>query len=408
MYAGALEKMRKSGPRRMLALDGGGIRGLITIEILSRIEKLLSRGRPDFCLADYFDYIAGTSTGAVIGTLLSRGKKVDEIRSIYLQFGDMMFDKTKILGRVQSVKSKIPFRLPFGEDALKAVDAGTYYAKRWLGEREAYSEYPDEPLINKLREPGIIGGDDVRLGTDELRTLLLVVLHNVTLDSPWPVCNNPNSMHASRDREIALWKLVRGSTAAPLYFPPQEIEVEGRKFVFVDGGVTSYNNPAFQLFLHATLKPYHLEWATGERNMLIVSVGTGLHPNLQPNLREEDLHLFRSAKTASKALFNAALYQQDLLCRAFGRCRCGEVLDEEVGDLIDSSELVGSERLFSYVRYNATLTDAGLRELGVDPQIKAEDVRATDSVEHKAELQAIGRRVAEVTVRPEHFDGFSA
>ena len=86
MFAGAQAKLAKSGPRKLLALDGGGIRGLITIEILAKIESILrERSRnPSLVLADYFDYIAGTSTGAVIGTLLALGKSIDEIRRIYL------------------------------------------------------------------------------------------------------------------------------------------------------------------------------------------------------------------------------------------------------------------------------------------------------------------------------------
>jgi predicted acylesterase/phospholipase RssA len=65
--------------RKILALDGGGIRGIITLEILARIESLLrekSGRRDDFVLADYFDFIAGTSTGAIIGTALSLGMTV--------------------------------------------------------------------------------------------------------------------------------------------------------------------------------------------------------------------------------------------------------------------------------------------------------------------------------------------
>jgi patatin-like phospholipase/acyl hydrolase len=62
------DKLAKSGPRKLLALDGGGIRGVITLEVLAEIERQLKKklGRgDDFALADYFDYIAGTSTGAI-------------------------------------------------------------------------------------------------------------------------------------------------------------------------------------------------------------------------------------------------------------------------------------------------------------------------------------------------------
>ena len=74
------DKNDKKGPRKLLALDGGGIRGILTLEVLDRIErelqKKLGRG-DDFLLADYFDYVAGTSTGAIIATCISLGMRVD-------------------------------------------------------------------------------------------------------------------------------------------------------------------------------------------------------------------------------------------------------------------------------------------------------------------------------------------
>ena len=77
-------------PRKLLALDGGGIRGIITLEILSEIENKLKEksGRgADFRLSDYFDYIAGTSTGAIIAAGLSIGKSVNELLDFYITKG---------------------------------------------------------------------------------------------------------------------------------------------------------------------------------------------------------------------------------------------------------------------------------------------------------------------------------
>jgi patatin-like phospholipase/acyl hydrolase len=68
----ALEKrITALGPKKILALDGGGIRGMLTVEVLAEIEELLRKALKrdaNFVLADYFDYIAGTSTGAIIAT----------------------------------------------------------------------------------------------------------------------------------------------------------------------------------------------------------------------------------------------------------------------------------------------------------------------------------------------------
>src|SRR5208283_3357743 len=111
---------------------------------------------------------------------------------------------------------------------------------------------------------------------------------------------------------LSLWNLVRASTAAPTYFPPEVIHVGEREFIFVDGGVTMYNNPAFQLFLMATAEPYNLCWPTGEK----------------------DMHLLYNAASIPAALMGAALAEQDFLCRTFGKCLAGGQIDSEIGDMI--------------------------------------------------------------------------
>ena len=75
----AIEKANKPAPHKMLACDGGGIRGVLSVEIIAELESCLQQalGKDDsFVLADYFDYFAGTSTGACIhqrGQLLATG-----------------------------------------------------------------------------------------------------------------------------------------------------------------------------------------------------------------------------------------------------------------------------------------------------------------------------------------------
>ena len=101
------DKLAKTGPRKLLALDGGGIRGVITLEVLAEIEKQLQAqfGRnDDFVLADYFDYIAGTSTGAIIGTCLALGMRVGEVARFYQESGPAMFDKAGLIERFKNGK----------------------------------------------------------------------------------------------------------------------------------------------------------------------------------------------------------------------------------------------------------------------------------------------------------------
>jgi hypothetical protein len=246
------------------------------------------------------------------------------------------------------------------------------------------------------------------LGSDDLRTLLLMVLRNATTDSPWPLSNNPHAHYNDPAREnnnlnIPLWQLVRASTAAPVYFPPEAVTVGDREFVFVDGGLTMYNNPAFQLFLMATHDAYRLSWPTGESELLLVSVGTGRSPKADDHLRAGDMNLLFNASSVPAALMYAALNEQDLLCRVFGRCRHGAQIDREVGDLTQGRGLL-ENRLFSYVRYNAELSRTGLDDLGL-PDVAPEDVQRLDSVRHIPDLQRVGRAVARDVV-PAHFAGF--
>jgi hypothetical protein len=178
-----------------------------------------------------------------------------------------------------------------------------------------------------------------------------------------------------------------------------------RRFVFVDGGVTMFNNPAFQLFLMATVEPYGLSWPAGEKEMLIVSVGTGTSAEADGELDPGDMNLLYNASSVPAALMAAALHQQDTLCRVFGRCLEGDVIDREIKDLKVAGGPL-AERLFTYVRYNVELDRPGLEALGLG-RVRPQDVRRLDSADHIGDLQAIGREVGERKVRAEHFEGFA-
>jgi hypothetical protein len=253
-------------------------------------------------------------------------------------------------------------------------------------------------------------GADTKLGGDALQTLLMVVMRNATTDSPWPLSNNPRAKYNDRltrtdcNLDLPLWQLVRASTAAPVYFPPEVITVGANRFVFVDGGVTMYNNPAFLLFLMATLAPYQVQWPTGEERMLLVSVGTGASAAANADLEPVDLNLLSNASNVPTALMYAALNEQDMLCRAFGRCREGDQLDREIRALRDADG-EGLPKLFTYMRYTADLTEKWLTAAGL-PGIDPVNVRRMDSVQFVGDLQAIGRAVA-TRVSPDHFAGFA-
>jgi patatin-like phospholipase/acyl hydrolase len=367
------EKIQTGGRKKILALDGGGIRGILTVEILAKIEELLrqkfGRGQ-DFVLADYFDFFAGTSTGAIIAACLSWGMTVDRIRNFYLQNGTEMFDKASLLER--------------------------YYRHK----------FDSEKLSARLREEF---GVETTLGSDKLRTLLMIVLRNASTDSPWTVSNNPAAKYNDCTRpdcnlNLPLWQLVRASTAAPTYFPPEVVKIGTREFIFVDGGITMYNNPSFQAFLMATVEPFNLNWLAGQDRMLVVSVGTGTSPDANADLRPDEMNVLYNAGSLPSALMFAALNEQDFLCRVFGKCLAGNPLDREVGDMIGKSGPV-QPKLFTYVRYNAELTRHSLDELGLK-NVEPKNVQQLDSVEFVGDLQRVGKTVAEREVRAEHFADF--
>ncbi|MDA7614046.1 patatin-like phospholipase family protein [Verrucomicrobiales bacterium] len=81
--------------KRLLPLDGGGIRGIFSIGVFKRVEEFLrERYRCEnagFVLKDYFDFVGGTSTSAIIAALLSKGQSVRSIREAYEQLGLIIF-----------------------------------------------------------------------------------------------------------------------------------------------------------------------------------------------------------------------------------------------------------------------------------------------------------------------------
>jgi len=374
----------KDTKKKILACDGGGIRGLMTVEMLAKMEDDLrtAMGRgPGFVLADYFDYVCGTSTGAIIAACISMGMPMARVRKFYEESGRQMFDKASLLRRLRY-------------------------------------KYEDEPLAQKLREEI---GADTTLGSTKLRTLLMMVLRNATTDSPWPISNNPAARYNDTTRDdcnlkLPLWKLVRASTAAPTYFPPEVVtfgDPSGKSydFIFVDGGVTAYNNPAFLAFQTVTASPYQINWATSADKLLIVSVGTGGSSLANAALKAGDMNLLYNATSIPSALMNAASAGWDMACRTMGACRYGEPIDREFGALLSGPPALTPNatvpKLFTYMRYNPELSAEGLAALGLGG-IKPADVQQLDSIDHMGDMQKVGVAYARKAISIQHFDGFLA
>ncbi len=363
---------------RMLALDGGGIRGVMTLEILGELERLLRKatGNATLRLCDWFDYVGGTSTGAIIAASIARGMEVKEIMDFYLTAGPAMFHKQFLL-------------------------------------KQAWSIYDSAPLKEKLQ--GIFGAK-TDLRPENLRCLFLAVTRNINTDSPWPISSNPLAMYNELTRQdcnlrVPLWQLVRASTAAPVYFPREIIQWDPasptKTFAFMDGGTTPYNNPSFLLYRMATEPGYRLAWPKGEKNLLLVSVGTGGTPALDPNASTSGDPLAPvSLVQLVGALMSEAQIEQDICCRTVGRCTFGAPIDRELGDLVPREPLEHDlGRAFLYARYNTELTADGLKALGLS-KLDPKRVQSLDSVDAIDDLRQVGRALA-AQVKLDHLGSFT-
>ncbi len=155
----------------------------------------------------------------------------------------------------------------------------------------------------------------------------------------------------------------------------------------------------------ATLGPYKSNWHTGEDKLLIVSVGTGANAEANADLGPDQMTLIYTAKSIPSALMFAALNEQDVLCRVFGKCVYGHKLDSEISDLIEQNQHWPTPaKLFTYARYNADLSVKGLTALGL-PHIQPAQVQPLDSINHIDKRSEVGCAVAN-QVANEHFAGF--
>ena len=249
------ERFQRPGPKRILALDGGGARGLLTLGVLEQLERHLAQRSGDpgnFRLAHYFDLIGGTSTGAIIATTLALEWRVREVVDLYFDLLPAIFAKPRVPGPLRLL---IP---AFKNTAL--TEALTQY----LGDRT--------------------------LGTDHLKTGLAIHAKRIDSGSAWILVNNPDWCYfddASGNEDMAnrhflLRDLVQSSAAAPTYFNDVRVPLGRNKrgkitsyAHFFDGGVSPNNNPALQLLLTVTEPAFGFNWPLGEDKLLLWSLGTG-------------------------------------------------------------------------------------------------------------------------------------
>ena len=347
----------------MLALDGGGIRGAITLGYLVHLEALLRKrhGNPQLRLCDYFDFIGGTSTGAIIASGLAVGMTATEIRDLYQSLGGKIFGQKTSLFKRLSAKFKI--------GALQ------------------------DELEN------IFG--DMTLASDKIETGLCVVTKRADTCSTWPLINHPEAKYYKYNKEILLRQAVRASTAAPTYFQPEALEIgRGRMGAFVDGGVSMHNDPSMMLFLMATLKGFPFHWETGADKLMLVSIGTGTWETKYDIKEVTDNKLWDWAGEVISLLMNDAKDNNKLLLQYLSNSPTATVLDREIGDL--SGDLLTPQPALHYLRYDAELSKDYLEQLDF-PEVDPKDLREMSKSENRTILAAIGAKAARAEVKEEHF-----
>ncbi|MGI9553396.1 MAG: CBASS cGAMP-activated phospholipase [Thermodesulfobacteriota bacterium] len=214
--------------KKILSLDGGGIRGIIPAIILAEFEKNI--GKP---VSEAFDLIAGTSTGGILAmglTIPGTGKKpkfkAKDLISIYEKDGRSIFDRSFWQG----------------------VSSG------WGWTEEKYSHKNLDRVLNKY------------FGKRTLKSALT----NVLISSYELEERRPFFFKSWRKEYNAyeMKKVARATSAAPTFFEPLQLKHKNKKIALVDGGVF-VNNPAVSAYAEA-VRIY-----PDEKEFIVISLGTG-------------------------------------------------------------------------------------------------------------------------------------
>ena len=153
----------------------------------------------------------------------------------------------------------------------------------------------------------------------------------------------------------------------------------------------------------ATLPQYRLNWPTGEDRMMLISVGTGAAAAVSRDLNARGQLAPVNAAHLPGVLMGGAAIDQDINCRAIGRCVFGAPVDREIGDMIPrqgdplKGDVIPFEedcgRQFLYARYNPDVSRNGLDVLRLN-KIDPDHVQALDQIEYIKEMQSVGRAYA--------------
>ncbi len=376
--------------KRILSIDGGGIRGCLTFGYLQKIEGIVRErlDNPEAVLSDYFDLIGGTSTGGLIAAQLALGFDVATVRKNYEVMGPIVFSKpahwAKYLPLFGSFRNKL------------------------------YTKWAVQPLEQQIKS---VISDKITLGSANIKTGLCIITKRADNFSTWPFINHPDGKFFADNADIPLWKILRASSAAPTFFYPMELDVglptKPDLGMFIDGGVSMANNPAMQLFLVATLSGFPYRWPAGEDQLSIVSIGTGSWKRrLEKKSLRKPGNLFW-ANQVPEMLMQDAGDNVELMMQYLSNSPTNRYSNVEVQDL--SNDVLMGKPAFAYTRYNAEIETADdfqkhsenrnqkiIAALGKYDQATIERLREMDNGGNTKELLELGDRFAEEEVVDAH------
>lgn len=217
---------------KILAIDGGGIRGIIPAILLTELER--RTGKP---ISQLFDLIAGTSTGGILALALTRPNaqglprfRAADLIELYEKEGPVIFPQSLL---------------------RKVVTLGHTL-------REKYTSKGVEMVLQQY-----FGGSRLK----EALTTVLVTSYDIEQRSPWLFRSERAKLNPFYD--FPMWQVARSTSAAPTYFEPEQIQMPdiNDQWALVDGG-TFANNPSMCAYAEAL----HLH---PESDVLMVSLGTG-------------------------------------------------------------------------------------------------------------------------------------
>ncbi len=172
-------------PFRILSLDGGGIRGVIAATMLAAIEKEI--GQP---LNQYFDLIAGTSTGSILAAGVAAGISSKEIVEIYKEKGSIIFPYRSLFSW-----KRIPLLLKYGLSAPKFSDEGL---------AQVLTQTLGNTKLLDIKDP-----------------LLLIVAYDT-------ITREPIVFKSWREEacygNVPLWEACLCSSSAPTFFPAHKLD----------------------------------------------------------------------------------------------------------------------------------------------------------------------------------------